>query len=404
MIHTYSQPFQSNNLIFEMSKESAQIYNKAIQLHKDGAKFDQIGKIIDDEFKTSYLQSQSRQASYQQYVKDFKAYTKALKAFNIDPKNFSGEPKPPHKERFLKTIYFKESAIRFKDGELILSVKKPNQPIKVRWNKDLGIPNFVTITYDVHTGWKINIVVESKDPEQLTYNTSKVMSIDLGVKRIATTFDGINTKTYSGKEFIALNQLRNKLLAKTQSKYANTKKDSRRRKYLKRAYRRNCQKIKNKEKDILHKYSRQIVNDATENKIDIIVIGDCSNIHNKTNLGVKNNQKIQQNPEQKLKDYVSYKFQSTGKSAKVASERRTSKTCPRCNHVHERSPKGRTFVCKECGFTFDRDGVGSVNIYRLEVSFNHVEWLDVIGRLTRPLGVKYRPNLSCRHLKDVCVS
>ena len=224
MIHTYSQPFQSNNLIFELSKESAQIYNKAIQLHKDGAKFDQIGEIIDDEFKTSCLQSQSRQASYQQYVKDFKAYTKALKAFNIDPKNFSGEPKPPHKERFLKTIYFKESAIRFKDGELILSVKKPNQPIKVRWNKDLGTPNFVTITYDVHTGWKINIVVESKDPEQLTYNTSKVMSIDLGVKRIATTFDGINTKTYSGKEFIALNQLRNKLLAKTQSKYANTKK------------------------------------------------------------------------------------------------------------------------------------------------------------------------------------
>ena len=59
MIHTYSQPFQSNDLIFELSKESAQIYNKAIQLHKDGTKFDQIGKIIDKEFKNTYLYRQT---------------------------------------------------------------------------------------------------------------------------------------------------------------------------------------------------------------------------------------------------------------------------------------------------------------------------------------------------------
>ncbi len=395
MIRTFSQSIKANQIIFEMAKESAKIYNQAIELHQKGTEFKNIGKIIDQKFENKFLIAQSRQASYQQYVKDFKAYLQALSAYKNNPDIFSGKPNPPHKQKFLKTIYFKSEAIRFKNDTLTLSTKKPNEPIAIKWNKSMPIPDFVTITFNNYTGWKVNLVVEYENEKPKISSSGKVMAIDLGVKRIATTFDGQNTKTYSGKEFLALNKLRNKLQAQTQRKYSNTGKESRRRKYLKRAQRKNVQKIKNKEKDILHKYSRMIVNDALANDISLIVIGDCSNIHNKTNLGKENNQKIQQNPEQKLKDYVIYKFQSTGNATKVSSERRTSKTCPNCQHLHKYSPKGRIFKCKECDFVFDRDGVGSINIFSLEVSFSHDEWLNVIGRLTRPLGLKYHPNLSC---------
>lgn len=324
-----------------------------------------------------------------------------MKSFKIDSSNFSGKPEPPHKERFLKPIYFKNEAIRRKENYLLLSTKKPNEPLKIKWKIDLPTPHFVSIIFDQYTGWKINFVIDFPENQIDQKVENGTMSIDLGVKRIATTFDGEKCTTYSGKTFLSLGKLRNKLQSETQSKYSNTGKESRRRKYLKRAFRKNVKKIKNKEKDILHKYSRMIVNDAIANDIGTIVIGDCSTIHKDTNLGKSNNQKITQNPEQKLKDYVCYKFQSTGRITKVISERRTSKTCPKCGHVHKYSPKTRTFKCQKCGYIYDRDGIGSMNIYSLEVSSDHAKWLDVIGRMTLPSGVKYYPNLPCKIFRKI---
>ncbi len=401
MIHTYKQSFVPNDCVFEMAKESAQIYNKAINLHKEQVKFKEIGYRIDHEFEHKFLIAQSKQAAYQQYCTDFKSFLAALKAYNIDPSSFATKPQPPHKEKFINTIYFKKEAIRYKNNWLLLSVKKPNEPIKIKWKESLPLPHFASISYHKFTGWSINLVVNTEDLDYQEDSRNGTMAIDLGVKRIGTTFDGKTVKTYSGKEFLSLGKLRNKLQSKTQKSYANCKKDSRRKKHLKRALRKNVKKIKNKEKDILHKYSRSIVKDAINNGIKTIVIGDCSNIHKKTNLGKENNQKINQNPEQKLKDYVDYKFQGAGRITKVISERRTSKTCPKCHFVHKRSPSGRTFVCKECDYTYDRDGVGSINIYGLEVSFDHDKWLDVIGRMTLPLGIKYHPNLPCSRMTSV---
>ena len=119
MNHTYSQSFKPDNLIFEMAKESAQIYNRAIELHKQRIHFKYFGKIIDKEIKTQYLICESKQASYQQFCKDFTAYSRALATYRVDPSRFSGEPKPPHKKNSSnlsiskKTLSEKETAIFF---------------------------------------------------------------------------------------------------------------------------------------------------------------------------------------------------------------------------------------------------------------------------------------------------
>ncbi len=407
-IRAYSQTYKPNAFIFEMSHESSEIYNMAMKLHSEGNDFKAIGKTIYNTYKPKYLIAQSLQGSYEAYINDFKNFTKALKAYKANPSNFNGQPKPPHKEKYLRSVIFKEEAIRRRNGYLLLSVKKPFEPIRIKWGNDLPIPKYITISYDYFTGWKINMVCNTKN--QNTINKSEgVMSIDLGVKRIATTCTPVAINTYSGKEFLALGKLRNKLLAKTQSTYANTGKESRRRKYLKRAYRTNVRKIKNKEKDILHKYARRIVNDAIGNNINTIVIGNNSSTHKDTNLGKANNQKITQNPEQKLKEYIRYKFESVGGKCEIIPEYNTSRTCPSCNHIKDSSPKGRVFKCDECGFVFDRDGVGAINIYNLyinesasQVSFGLYS-LDVIGRMTLPLvfGVKYRPNVNLSFRRDL---
>jgi len=115
-----------------------------------------------------------------------------------------------------------------------------------------------------------------------------------------------------------------------------------------------------------------------------IVFGDCSNIHTETNLG-KQNQRIQQNPEQQLRKYISYKFESIGGTAEVVSEHYTTQTCPKCNNKYK--PHDRRYECKKCGFEFDRDGVGAINIWLNNVSLDKT---NVVGFLADPIGVKYQ--------------
>ena len=403
--HSYKQQFYPDSLTFEMSKESGRIYTKAMNLNKKERKnFKQIEKEMQEYVKknSKYLQSQTAQASYQSFIINLKSYFKALKEFKKDPSKFSGEPKPPHKPKFLYKLTFKKSAIRYKNGELLLSTKKPHEPIRVKWANVLPIPLWVIINYDRFEGWSINFIME-KECKELILDQNKVMSIDLGVKRIATTFDGKSTITYSGKEIMSLVRLRNKVDAETKNRISRYKKKSREYNKLQRAKRKVIRRIKNKEKDILHKYSRQIVNNAIENKISEIVIGNNSSTHNHTDTG-KENQKLQQNPEQKLRKFVQYKFKSVGGTSKDVPEEYTSRTCPQCNNVKNSSPKGRTYSCNniECNFAFDRDGVGAINIYHRNVSFDHfdrfdhLKWLDVVGGLTPPIGVKYHRNTTPR--------
>ena len=122
-----------------------------------------------------------------------------------------------------------------------------------------------------------------------------------------------------------------------------------------------------------------------------IVIGDCSGIHTNTNCGKKNNQQIQQSPEQRLRKYIEYKFESIGGITEVISEEYTSQTCPQCGKRYK--PQNRIYKCRECGFIYDRDGVGAINIYFKKVSSDNK--MDVVGGLTPPRGWLYKPQLLC---------
>ena len=394
--YTYKQPFLPDSLAFELAKESGRIYTEALRLNKAGRDFKEINKEMEKYCKKNckFLHSQSAQASYQSLIQGLKSYFQAVKAFQKNPAKFSGPPKPPKRSKFMYKITFKKSAIRYRDGFLLLSVRKPYEPIRIRWATELPIPIWAILSYSRIDGWNINFVMD-KECKVLALDSSKAMSIDLGVKRVATTFNIVNreTKTYSGKPLMSLVRLRNMVDARIRSKKTGYKRGSRKQKKIARAGRRIVRRIKHRQNDILHKYSRAIVRDAIDHSIGKIIIGDNSSTHNKTNTG-KENQKIQQNPEQKLRKYIQYKFSVYGGVTEVPTEEYTSRDCPRCNHRKTSSPKGRIWVCESCGFVYDRDGIGSINIMKRNVSFDHLKWLDVVGGLTPPTGVKYIPGLS----------
>ena len=167
-------------------------------------------------------------------------------------------------------------------------------------------------------------------------------------------------------------------------------------KKIKRALRKIVHRIDNKIKDILHKTSRTMVNDCIEKKIGVATIGDSAGTHDGTNFGAVNNQAIVQCPEQKLAAYFSYKFEDIGGKVRYVPEYYTSQTCPQCGCRN--TPKNRTYKCKKCGFKYDRDGVGSINIWGIgeKVSLGGAKAsLSVVGLLTNPIGWKYHSTHDC---------
>ena len=393
IIHTYQQTITDSRL-FELAKESGMIYSKSLKAfwkryNKENfwmGSYDLLS-YMKDRLKRTLLHSASYQGSLQLVADNLSSWRSAKKEWEKHPEKFNGKPIPPHKKKFFQTIIFKKSAIRLRNGYLYLSLAKGNDPIKVKLTLDK--PKYVTINYDSSKGWLLNTTLEVPT-EQLELNKGNILSIDLGVNRIATTFNSVNNEviTYSGKYIKSLIRLENKIRGETQKKLSKTKFKSKRNNVVRRANRIVRKRINDKKKDFLNKTSKQIVNYCVKNNIGKIVIGDCSDIHTNTNTGKKNNQKIQQFPEQKLLKCIKYKFESISGLTEVIQEHYTSQTCPSCGNRYK--PTNRIYNCKLCGFVYDRDGVGSINIYRkYRLKENENFQLNVVGQLTCPIGLKY---------------
>ena len=394
--------------LLDLSKESGEIYNKALDMF--WAHYEQTGMwlskfglqaVVSQELKRKNLHSDTYIASIQCFRDAVTGWNKARKEFKFNPRKFTGEPQPPKRHKEIYKIVFKRKAIRAKNGNLILSLAKGVSPIVVPWDASIGKPVFVSISWIKEKGWQANFVMEKEmiQMDQTKITKDKMLSVDLGVKRTATTFDTENCVTYSGKVIMSLVRLRNKVNAATQAKLDKLTKHSRRYKHIKSKNRKVVARINNKINDILHKYSRAMVNYCIAHNIGEICFGKCDGIHDNPGKGRKNNQKIVQNPEQRLQHYVGNKFEAIGGYCRETPEPDTSKTCPNCGHEHKTNT--RTFKCPACGFKYDRDGVGVVNIWGLgkNVSLGKMmeklKELGVVGGLTPPVGWKYRSNQRC---------
>jgi len=386
------------------SQEAASVYNAALDkfwdtLNKEKKWLNAYGiQAAIAGTKRTMLHADSYIGSIQQAYTAIASWKAAKKAYQKNPAKFTGEPRPPKEHKWTCPIIFKKSAIRYKDRHLLLSLAKGQQPIKIRWSIEIGLPVYATINWNPFRGWRGNFVFD-RSVEQGTFDPAKIMGIDLGVKRIATTFDGERVITYSGKQIMSLVRLRNKIDAETQAKLSQLKKHSFRYKQIRRANRKVVARIQNRITDILHKISRSVVNYCVENGIGKIVFGDCSTVHTNTDLGKKNNQKVQQHPEQKLLKYISYKLENIGGLADKVQESYTTRTCPKCGNQYK--PGSRTYRCQKCGFVYDRDGVGSINIWGLAQNvslgkvIDKIAELGVVGGLTPPIGWKYGSSKTC---------
>jgi putative transposase len=204
---------------------------------------------------------------------------------------------------------------------------------------------------------------------------SNILSIDLGVKWIATVCDmkskrpvfyGKELRGIRGKHFYLRRKIQKKKIRQMGKWLENNKEE----------------RIVN---DLIHKISRDIVNKAKETN-SMICWGDIKGIR-KNNKGRKFNRKLNSFPFYKLKEQIRYKAEWEGIKVVEISEAWTSQICNKCSEKGTRN-KG-LFKCNSCGYEDNSDRNGSLNIGK-----------RVLGQVSR-IGVSVNiPKTEAENIKN----
>jgi putative transposase len=299
-------------------------------------------------------------------------------------KKTNTDAKPPHKRHRYFKVQWKSSAIRVKDGFLMLSNGKGNDPLVISWS--WGMPKLVEI------GWNgIGYVLRAtylNDPKPII-TEGNIVGIDLGEIHIAVAHNGTDCIILNGRKLRSIKQYQNKLKAKISSKIDKKKRGSKRRKRLMRSKNKQLNRIKNQINDIPHKQTTKLISVLESKGAKTVVIGDVRDIRQNIDYGKKVNQKLHQWSHGQTRSQITYKAERKGITVVLVNEAYTSQTCPCCGHKHK--PQGRNYKCNACGFQYHRDGVGAINIRNKYLG----NVIPVVGVMSSPIGIRYKPHNLC---------
>ena len=185
-----------------------------------------------------------------------------------------------------------------------------------------------------------------------------------------------NELAFKSYDLSAVKTLKHTYYAKRkriQERYCN---DQRKSRQLQTKYRRN---EKNRTEAVLHKVSKQIVDEAKEKKLGI-VLEDLKGIRkgvNKKKRGTNpfngRKQRISVNTKsmkrrlnmwsfRKLQNFIEYKANWEGVPVSYIDPRYTSRNCPVCGCTVE--PNGHLTECRNCGLKLNRHLLASLNILK----------------------------------------
>ena len=188
-------------------------------------------------------------------------------------------------------------------------------------------------------------------PEPPKNKPGKAVGIDLGINTLVTTSDGEKI------DGVADTRKLDKKLAREQRKLSRKKKGSNNRKKQKIKVARVYEKITNKRKDHLHKVTAKI---TSENQVvcaeTLNVEGMMKNHHLAKSIAMQSFATIL--------GFLEYKARLRGKTfVQVDRWFASSKTCNDCGAKEDAMPLNiRSWRCKSCGVTHDRDINAAQNI------------------------------------------
>jgi putative transposase len=207
---------------------------------------------------------------------------------------------------------------------------------------------FITLT--VETDSKPDKSEEDESMQDSQFQPVKPVGIDMGLKSIITTSDGIqiDPPRFLGKS--------EKKLRRAQRQLSRKMKGSGKRRKAKTRVAKIHRKIERQRDDFSHKLSRNLV----ENH-DLIVFeslninGMIRNHHLAKSIGDAGWNRIIQ--------YTIYKAESAGTVVILVNPMHTSWKCSKCGNIkHDLKLSDRIYHCEVCGLTLDRDLNAAINI------------------------------------------
>jgi len=391
VIRTYKVPVpvELYPLCSELNRIAARIYNKTMSLVKKIK--NKKGFWLSPNTAQKYIlrwssaidiHTHSKQAMVQLYFQALNSYFVAVKT--------NPHAKPPYKRKNFLPFIWKNQAIKLlPDGKVKLSMGRNREPFVIPTTLPAGTTiRQAKLVYEAGR-YYLHLAIEVKS-EHKRGQSQKVMSVDVGILRPITCFDGSEVISYHGGVLNSILRYRNKRLADIQRALSRCQKGSRRYKKLSRAKRRVLYKTRNQINDVLHKITSHFIGLCVQKNISTIVVGDITNIRERTNGNDNFNQKLHQWAFRKLMSQIEYKAQIFGIEVVRISEAHTSKTCPVCGTQNR--PSGRNYKCAGCGFEYHRDGVGAINIWKRYLGTKS----QVVAGLAPARGVRFNPHL-CGH-------
>lgn len=378
--------------LHQVNKESADIWNCCINLNNKSFKNE--GKLyskndfrkILKQYKTKYICAFNKDMVIDRVIKAYKAISVARKRGRTD------ELYPYKQKTFYPTEWnyvfmffnYDKNEIKLTTARYIGDDNKPHNGRQIRlWFKTKIPQNIQTLNLIYKNGCfyaYISYLVEIEEIKPIHNNHA---SIDLGeIHSITSTDNNNNQIIITGRKIRAIKQFRNKKQAELISKMDKCKKGSKQRKKYKLAYHKMRSKCRRQLDYCIHKLTKLYVDWAVEKGISAVYIGDVEGIEQNVKSSSVVNQKLNQWEYGNIGHYLDYKLGLQGIKTYYVSEKYTSQICPCCGFKNK--PKGRNYICDNCGSEYHRDIVGAWNIlkqnttYKLDLPNNKTKYLRIV--------------------------
>jgi putative transposase len=314
------------------------------------------------------------------------AFCASLKSWRKRRRQDPNAHPPRRRKRFFR-LQWKPSAIRVRNGVLLLSNGRGNAPLCLPWQWEL--PTLVEIGWEGEQYELRAVYATEKTAEPLG---DAVAGVDLGEIHLAVAHDGEACFLANGRLLRSKRRYQNKLKAKLARQIDRKQKGSRRWKRAVKSRRKQLRTLDRQIKEILHKQTTRLVSTLHERGVQTVVIGDLREIRQGLDYGAKANQKLHQMLHGATRFLLTYKAERRGMAVALQEEAYTSQTCPACGKRNK--PRGREYGCG-CGFGYHRDGVGAWGIRA-----KYRDLGPVVGEMAPPIGLRYAPHARCSSLDN----
>ena len=289
-------------------------------------------------------------------------FFEAVKSTRVWRANGAQDAQYPRKRKAWGSVTFKATAIRIRDGHLLLSTGDRKRPLLIPWTDSDGdvraLPLSAGIGIDQEKDHYELRAMYVDERAVLAPLGTGIAGVDIGELRIAAVYDGESVTLHSGRKLRSRNHYSNKRAASLQARISAMERDSKRFLALKRAKRLMQARIRRQNQDQLRKQANVVVSTLRKAGVQTVAVGDLSDIRTRMDFGRMMNQKLHGWLFRSFLAQLASQAVFHGLTLKVIDESYTSKTCPWTGKVEK--PRGRMF--RNGLHQMDRDGVGAVNI------------------------------------------